>query len=324
MREITVREIHEYFGYRMVYFGYRMVCGNDEALNRVVTEGDVNRPGLELSGYLEIPYNRIVIIGEREIQYINTRMSEEAQRKAFDYLTRDSIPFILISRDQPCPKILYDIAYAKNFPIFFPIFSSYAHTNSIIVELLSFLEEALAPIETLHGVLMQVYGRGVLVTGDSGIGKSEIALEMIKKGHILVADDRVDVYRAHNQIIGKPADVLKDMLELRGVGLLNIADMFGGMSTTEKTDIDCIVNLCLSQNNREEYDRLGMNNEHTVSLFGIEIPKLDIPVGQGRSVAAMIEAAVSNIIMRQKGRDSAENFRQKLTNYIESNKEEEN
>ncbi|MBR3352584.1 MAG: HPr(Ser) kinase/phosphatase [Erysipelotrichaceae bacterium] len=313
MREITVREIHE-------YFGYRMVCGNDEALNRVVTEGDVNRPGLELSGYFELPYNRIVIIGEREIKYINTRMSEEAQRKAFDYLTRDSIPFILISRDQPCPKILYDIAYAKNFPIF----SSYAHTNSIIVELLSFLEEALAPIETLHGVLMQVYGRGVLVTGDSGIGKSEIALEMIKKGHILVADDRVDVYRAHNQIIGKPADVLKDMLELRGVGLLNIADMFGGMSTTEKTDIDCIVNLCLSQNNREEYDRLGMNNEHTVSLFGIEIPKLDIPVGQGRSVAAMIEAAVSNIIMRQKGRDSAENFRQKLTNYIESNKEEEN
>ncbi|MBR3352486.1 MAG: HPr(Ser) kinase/phosphatase, partial [Erysipelotrichaceae bacterium] len=98
MREITVREIHE-------YFGYRMVCGNDEALNRVVTEGDVNRPGLELSGYFELPYNRIVIIGEREIQYINTRMNEEAQRRAFDYLTRDTIPFILISRDQPCPKI---------------------------------------------------------------------------------------------------------------------------------------------------------------------------------------------------------------------------
>ena len=312
MNEITVREIHE-------YFGYRIVCGNDEALNRVVTEGDINRPGLELSGYFEMPNNRIVILGEKEINYINSMMSEEAQRRTFDYLTRDPIPFILMSRDRPCPRILYEIAYAKNFPIF----SSYAHTNSITVELLSFLEEALAPVETLHGVLLQVYGRGVLVTGDSGVGKSEIALEMIKKGHILVADDRVDVYRAHNQIFGKPADVLKDMLELRGVGLLNISDMFGGMATTEKTDIDCIVNLCLSDNS-EEYDRLGMNNEQSISLFGIDIPKLDIPVGQGRSVAVMIEAAVSNIIMRQKGKDSAENFRQKLTMYIEHNKEENN
>ena len=310
MNGITVRDIHE-------YFGYRIVCGNDEALNRVVTEGDINRPGLELSGYFEMPNNRIVILGEKEINYINSMMSEESQRRTFDYLTRDPIPFILISRDRPCPRILYEIAYAKNFPIF----SSYAHTNSIIVELLSFLEEALAPVETLHGVLLQVYGRGVLVTGDSGVGKSEIALEMIKKGHILVADDRVDVYRAHNQIFGKPADVLKDMLELRGVGLLNISDMFGGMATTEKTDIDCIVNLCLSDS-AEEYDRLGMNNEQSISLFGIDIPKLDIPVGQGRSVSVMIEAAVSNIIMRQKGKDSAENFRQKLTMYIEHNKEE--
>ena len=151
------------------------------------------------------------------------------------------------------------------------------------------------------------------------MGKSEIALELIKKGHILVADDRVDVFRAHNQIYGQPAEVLKDMLELRGVGLLNISDMFGGMSTTGKTDIACIINLS-KLDPEAEYDRLGFNNEQVETLFGIDIPKLNIPIGEGRSVAAMIEAAVSNIIMRQKGKDSAENFRHRLTHFIEEQK----
>ena len=308
MKDISVREVHD-------YFKYRIICGNDEALDRRITEGDINRPGLELSGYFELPNGRIIVIGEKETQYINTRMTEEQQQKIFDFLTRDEVPMILISRDLPCPHLLYEVAYKKNFPIF----SSYAKTNSLIVELLSYLEEKFAPVESLHGVLLQVYGRGVLITGDSGIGKSEIALELIKRGHILVADDRVDVYRAHNQIFGVPAEVLEDMLELRGVGLLNIADMFGGMSTTGKTDIDCIINLCKSDP-EEEFDRLGFNNEQVETLFGIDIPKLNIPIGEGRSVAAMIEAAVSNIIMRQKGKDSAENFRQKLTAFIEEQK----
>lgn len=308
MKDIYVRDVHD-------YFKYRIVCGNDEALNRKVTEGDINRPGLELSGYFEMPNGRIVVIGEKETNYINTRMSEQQQRNAFEFLTRDDLPMILISRDLPCPRILYEIAYRKNFPIF----SSYAQTNSLIVELLSYLEEKFAPVQSLHGVLLQVYGRGVLITGESGVGKSEIALELIKKGHILVADDRVDVFRAHNQIYGQPAEVLKDMLELRGVGLLNISDMFGGMSTTGKTDIACIINLS-KLNPEAEYDRLGFNNEQVETLFGIDIPKLNIPIGEGRSVAAMIEAAVSNIIMRQKGKDSAENFRHRLTHFIEEQK----
>lgn len=308
MKDISVRDVHD-------YFKYRMVCGNDAALDRKITEGDINRPGLELAGYFEMPNGRIIVIGEKETQYINTRMSEEQQKSVFDFLTREEVPMILISRDLPCPRLLYEVAYKKNFPIF----SSYAHTNSLIVELLSYLEEKFAPVQSLHGVLLQVYGRGVLITGDSGVGKSEIALELIKRGHILIADDRVDVYRAHNQIFGVPAEVLQDMLELRGVGLLNIADMFGGMSTSDKTDIDCIINLCKSDPD-EEFDRLGFNNEQAETLFGIDIPKLNIPIGEGRSVAAMIEAAVSNIIMRQKGKDSAENFRKKLTSYIEEQK----
>ena len=131
-------------------------------------------------------------------------MPAELQKKAFDFLTRDEIPMILISKDQVCPQILLDIAREKNFPIF----TSYAHTNSLIVELLNYLEDLFADIESIHGVLMQVYGRGVLITGESGIGKSEIALELVKKGHILVADDRVDVFRAHNIILGEAPELL--------------------------------------------------------------------------------------------------------------------
>ena len=244
-------------------------------------------------------------------------MGAELQKKAFDFLTRDEIPMILISKDQVCPQILLDIAREKNFPIF----TSYAHTNSLIVELLNYLEDLFADVESIHGVLMQVYGRGVLITGESGIGKSEIALELVKKGHILVADDRVDVFRAHNRIFGEAPELLRNMLELRGVDVINVVDMFGVMAATDRSSIECIVELKRwTQDN--DFDRLGLNNSETETIFGIELPKMVIPVREGRSIAAIIEATVTNIILRQKGINSSEAFDRKVIALIRKNEEE--
>ena len=310
-RKTYVRDVYN-------YFGYRQISGDDSSLDRCIPEADVIRPGLELTGHFDYSPGRIVILGTKELRFIESHMDYDLQRRAFDFLTRDEIPMILISKDQVCPQVLLDIAREKNFPIF----TSYAHTNSLIVELLNYLEDLFADVESLHGVLMQVYGRGVLITGESGIGKSEIALELVKKGHILVADDRVDVFRAHNRIYGEAPDLLRNMLELRGVDVINVVDMFGVMAATDRSSIECIVELKRwTQDN--DFDRLGLNNSHTETIFGIDLPKMIIPVREGRSIAAIIEATVTNIILRQKGINSSEVFDRKVTELIRKNEEEE-
>ncbi|MBO4218233.1 MAG: HPr(Ser) kinase/phosphatase [Erysipelotrichaceae bacterium] len=310
-KTVTVRDVWE-------YFGYRQIVGNDESLNREIRDANTNRPGLELAGYLdEKASKRIVVIGEKEMNYIHT-MSEEAQRKVFDYLTGDPVPMILISRDMDCPPILREIAYQKNFPVF----SSYAPTNSLVVEIVSFLEEFFAPIESIHGVLMQVFGRGVLIRGDSGLGKSEIALELIKRGHILVADDRVDIYRVHNSITGEAPEILRNLLEIRGVGIINVTSMFGIASTTEKSEIDYVIDLD-RWSDETEYDRLNLDNEQQVeSFFGVNIPRLVIPVSEGRSIAVIIETAVTNQILRSRGVNSSNELEERVIELINRQKGE--
>ncbi|MBO4537739.1 MAG: HPr(Ser) kinase/phosphatase [Erysipelotrichaceae bacterium] len=310
-KTVTVRDVWE-------YFGYRQIVGNDESLNREIRDANTNRPGLELAGYLdEKASKRIVVIGEKEMNYIHT-MSEEAQRKVFDYLTGDPVPMILISRDMECPPILREIAYQKNFPVF----SSYAPTNSLVVEIVSFLEEFFAPIESIHGVLMQVFGRGVLIRGDSGLGKSEIALELIKRGHILVADDRVDIYRVHNSITGEAPEILRNLLEIRGVGIINVTSMFGIASTTEKSEIDYVIDLD-RWSDETEYDRLNLDNEQQVeSFFGVNIPRLVIPVSEGRSIAVIIETAVTNQILRSRGVNSSNELEERVIELINRQKGE--
>ena len=309
-RKTYVRDVYN-------YFGYRQISGDDSSLSRCIADADVIRPGLELTGHFDYSPGRIVVLGTKELRYIEAHMPAELQKKAFDFLTRDEIPMILISKDQVCPQILLDIAREKNFPIF----TSYAHTNSLIVELLNYLEDLFADIESIHGVLMQVYGRGVLITGESGIGKSEIALELVKKGHILVADDRVDVFRAHNRIFGEAPELLRNMLELRGVDVINVVDMFGVMAATDRSSIECVVELKRwTQDN--DFDRLVLNNSDTMTIFGIDLPKMVIPVREGRSIAAIIEATVTNIILRQKGINSSEVFDRKVIDLIKKNEEE--
>lgn len=305
---ITVRDVWN-------YFHYRQVTGDDSSLDRQIYDSSTNRPGLELAGFFPAkPYRRIVLIGQKERTYIDT-MSEDRQRVAFDYLTNQNVPMILISRDASVPNVLLEIARKKNFPVF----TSYAPTSSLTVELVSFLEEFFVPYESVHGVLMQIYGKGVLITGSSGIGKSEIALELLKKGHYLVADDRVDICRVHNKIRGEAPEILKSMIELRGVGIINVNSMFGVTTTLDQSIVDYVIDL-QKLHEEVEFDRIGGTERQTVTYFGVDIPKLVIPVSEGRSVAVIIEAAVSNMILLSKGYDSADEIEKRVVNLINQQK----
>ncbi|MDD6467336.1 MAG: HPr(Ser) kinase/phosphatase [Erysipelotrichaceae bacterium] len=300
------------------YFKYRVISGNEDSLQRRIEVADVNRPGLELTGYFEnFQPRRVVILGDKELNYINRVMTEEQQRQSFDFLTGDRTPMILISHDNECPRILKEIAQAKNFPVF----ASFAPTSSLMVEIVSYLEEQLATSESIHGVLLNVFGIGILIRGESGMGKSEIALELIKHGHILVADDRVDVSRIHNKIMGEAPVLLKDMLEIRGIGVINVVQMFGIVATMPRCDINFVIDLVRWDTSRE-YTRVGNEEKMFQNYFGIDIPKIELPVREGRSMAELIEAAVTNFILLQRGIDCSKEFEDRVYNFIKNRNEE--
>lgn len=298
-------------------FNFEQITGNDKSLDRPISIADTNRPGLELAGFFEnSQVKRLVVLGDKEIAYIQT-MSVAKQRKSFDFITNEATPALIITKNHECPELLRKCAKRKNFPIF----RSASPTWRLIVDIVAFLDEQLATSECLHGGLLSIYGKGVLIRGESGMGKSEIALELIKRGHLLVADDRVDCYRIHNKIIGKSPELLRDMLEIRGIGVINVARMFGVSSVLPKTEINFQVTL-EPWDPDQDYDRVGIEDKKHENILGVEIPKIVVPVREGRSMAVIIESAVTNFMLSEMGMDSAKEFEQRVLDYIERNKQE--
>lgn len=306
-KPVTVRQLME-------QFNYEQITGDEKALEREIRIADTNRPGLELTGYYQFSQRkRCVILGIKEMGYIN-EIGEENLTANFDFLTQEKTPCIIITKDLECPKLLFDIASRKNFPIL----KTKEITSKAIVDIVSYLDECLAETTNLHGGLLQIYGKGILITGESGMGKSEIALELIKKGHLLVADDRVDCCLIHKQIIGKSPEILKGMIELRGVGIINIEKMYGVASVLDKSKIDLIIHL-EPWSKDKEYDRVGIEDKKYQEILGVKIPKLVIPVREGRSMAVIIESAVTNYVLSSMGQDSAKDFEQRVLNLIAKN-----
>lgn len=296
-------------------FDFVQITGDEESLNRQIVMADTNRPGLELAGFFEnSQVKRLIVLGDKEIAYIAT-MSVQKQRKAFDFITNEITPAIIITKGHKCPDVLKRCAKRKNFPVL----SSESATTRLIVDLVAFLDEKLASSQCLHGGLLSIYGKGVLIRGESGMGKSEIALELIKRGHLLVADDRVDCYRIHNKIVGKAPELLSGMLEIRGIGIINVARMFGVSSVLPRTQVDFQVNLETWQPN-QDYDRVGIEEKKHENILGVDIPKIVVPVREGRSMAVIIESAVTNYMLSEMGMDSAKEFEQRVLDYIEKNK----
>lgn len=304
---VTVRDLLE-------NFNFEIVEGSEKALSRTINIADTNRPGLELSGFYNYSQlKRLVILGDKEMAYIST-MSDEAKRQSFDFLTSDQTPGLIISKNHDCPPLLKEIAVKKDFPIL----RSSNQTYRLIVDVVTYLDEKLASFINIHGVLLSIYGKGVMICGKSGMGKSEIALELIKRGHLLVADDRVDCYRIHNKIVGKAPEILKEMLELRGIGIINVSRMFGASSVLDRVELSLVVEL-QQWDAANDYDRVGIEEKQYDRILGVDVPKIVLPVKEGRSMAVIIESAVTNFTLSQMGLDSAKEFEHRVLEYINKN-----
>lgn len=268
---------------------------------------DIDRPGLELTGYMDFfDENRVIIFGLTEYSYLG-QFDDETQFEMIDRLFSKHPPAIIIARSlQPSDAI---VRSAEKNGV--PILRSAETTSAISASLITFLNAVLAPRITRHGVLVEVYGEGVLLIGDSGVGKSEIAVELIKRGHRLIADDAVEIRRVSNRtLVGSSPENIRHFIELRGIGIINARRLFGmgAVKLTEK--IDMVINM--EQWDTEKiYDRIGMDNTYT-EIMGIQVPIMTIPVKPGRNLAIIIEAAAMNNRQKKMGYNAAQELLQSL------------
>lgn len=296
-------------------FNFEQITGDDASLNRWIIAPDINRPGLELSGYLESnDLKRVVVIGTKEYEYM-IKLDEYTQKQRFEIITDSFTPCIVLSEGCGQLRVLEDLCRAKNFPMF----RYEGKTYQLIVDLVSFLSEELAPTDSLFGVMMNIYGKGIMITGKSGIGKSEVALDLINRGHMLVADDRVDVTRIHNDIICQSPVLLRRMLEIRGLGVVDVTKLFGANTYLNKCDLDFVIKL-VKLDDVSNNDRLNPINK-TISVLGLEVPMLEIPITEGKALSVIIESAVITHILKEQGYDSNEEFKDRARKEIFRNGE---
>ncbi len=268
---------------------------------------EINRPGLELTGYFEFFDNKkIQVLGNTEFAYLN-RFGSEAQRMVIDSIFSFGPPAVIICRHiEPSNAILESAKLHK-----VSIFRSEETTSDLTARLVSFLNRELAPRITRHGVLVEVYGEGCLLVGDSGVGKSETAIELIKRGHRLVADDAVEILRTSaSTLIGKSPQNIRHFIELRGIGIINARQLFGMGAVKTDEKIDMVVNLELWDNTKV-YDRMGLDNEY-MEILGVEVPTLTIPVKPGRNLAVIIEVAAMNNRQKKMGYNAAKDLLKSL------------
>lgn len=280
---------------------------------KLLTTAKMNRSGLQLAGYYEhFTQERIQLIGKMEMAYLSEINSEEKFKKFADLMITKVPAIVFCHRTEPDEEC---IRAAKEFNV--TILKTNMDTSEMINKLLELLNNYLAPRITRHGVFVEIYGEGVLILGDSGIGKSEAAIELIKRGHRLVADDAVEIRRLDSQrLIGKAPRLIRYYMELRGIGVIDVRRIFGSGSIKESQQIDLVVNL-VHWNGEQIFDRLGTETK-SCSILGVDVPEITIPVSPGRNLAIVLEVAAMNNRQKKMGHNSALEFTEQLSRYFEA------
>jgi HPr kinase/phosphorylase len=283
----------------------------EDGLDRTILRPRVQKPGLAFAGYYEyIKPWRVQIIGESETKYLQSLPARLREKHIRNVAGLDVSCFVVTKGIEPLEEFEHECEKRS-----VPLFSTNGLSSTTINRITYFLEESMAPRLTMHSGLLDVYGIGVLLLGDSGIGKSECALDLIYRGHRLIADDMVIIRRHPNDVLlGYSNDLLRHHMELRGIGIIDIKDLFGVASTRDVKPIDLVVKL-ESWVEGTEYDRLGIAGE-TFELLGVSKPYVRLPVASGRNLALLVEVAARNHLMKLQGYDSAKEFARKIDEHI--------
>lgn len=268
--------------------------GNSEDIS--ISVADVTRPGLQLSGFYDhFGPDRIQLIGNQEMAYLG-RMSDQDRLKAVDSLFAKGIPCLIISRHHDVFKEI--VKCSRRYQT--PLLRTDESTSTFMSSLIKYLNVELAPQTTLHGVLVEILGEGVLLLGESDVGKSETAMELVKRGHRLIADDLVEVSRVSDTtLVGRAPEIIRYLIEIRGLGILDVKELYGVSSVKMQESIDFVINLELWEEEKI-YERLGLNEEYT-DILGIKVPSITIPVRPGRNLAIILEVAAINFRQKQMG-----------------------
>ncbi|SFB54829.1 Hpr(Ser) kinase/phosphatase [Cohnella sp. OV330] len=291
-------------------FQLEVVAGS-EGMRRTIVTDDLNRPGLEMAGYYDYyPAERTQILGKTELAFLEKLTSDERLERMRQICAEDT-PCIIVTRGLEVPDELIQVAEERHFPVL----RSTTATTTLLSRITNFLEKKLAPTTTIHGVLVDVYGMGMLITGGSGIGKSETALELVKRGHRLVADDAVEIRQtADNYLYGSAPELIQHLLEIRGLGILNVMTLFGAGAVRNSKQIGLVIKLENWQQDKQ-YDRLGLDEE-TTRIIDTDVPLVTVPVRPGRNLAVILEVAAMNFRLKRMGYNAALQFTNKLTEAI--------
>ena len=277
-----------------------------------LTVEDVGRPGLQLTGFFD-HYDpmRLQIMGNVEMSYVG-RLPEAERTQVFDRLFSYKFPAILIARGIQPEEMILQMAKKHNVTIL----GTQEATSTIISSIITYLKSALAPRVTRHGVMIEAYGEGILIIGDSGMGKSEAAVELVKRGHRLIADDAVEIKKvSENLLLGSAPELIRNYIELRGIGIINVAKLFGIGAIKQDNQINLVVNI-VPWNTHEAYDRLGLEEQYT-EILGVKVPMNTIPITPGRNLAMIIEVAAMNNRQRRMGYNAALEFTEQINRHFD-------
>ncbi|SMO65516.1 HPr(Ser) kinase/phosphatase [Melghirimyces algeriensis] len=306
--KVTVKEIVQQFDLETI--------GGKKGLTKELVTSDLYRPGLELAGFFTYyPAERIQMLGRTELTFISG-LTESIRRERLKFLCDEQTPCFCITRGQDIPEELLQSAERRGIPVLRTPDSTTRFSSKVT----NYLERRLAPATTLHGVLVDIYGVGVLITGSSGIGKSETALELVKRGHRLVADDAVEIRQEEDKrLVGHAPKLIRYLLEIRGLGIINVMTLFGAGAVREYKRISMVIRLEAWEEDRQ-YDRLGLD-EDRIQIIDTNIPLLTVPVRPGRNLAVIVEVAAMNFRLKRMGYHAAKTFAQNLNQSLEDHEE---